>query len=40
MVSPFGRARDTGPTQLMSLQAIAVDHALVDPGVRVSVELV
>lgn len=40
MVSPFGRARDTGPTQLMSLQAIAVDHALVDPGVRVSVEIV
>ena len=40
MVSPFGRARDTGPTQLMSLQAIAVDRDLIDPGVRVSVETV
>lgn len=40
MVSPFGRARDTGPTQLMSLRAIAVDRELVDPGVRVSVETV
>jgi hypothetical protein len=40
MVSPFGRARDTGPTQLMSLEAIAVDRDLIDPGVRVSVETV
>ena len=40
MVSPFGRARDTGPTQLMSLEAIAVDRELVDPQVRVSVETV
>lgn len=40
MVSPFGRSRDTGPTQLMSLQAIPVRHDLVDPGVRVSIETV
>jgi hypothetical protein len=40
MVSPFGRARDTGPTQLMSLEAIGVDRQLVDPGVRVSIETV
>lgn len=40
MVSPFGRARDTGPTQLMSLEAIAVDRTVVDPGVRISVETV
>lgn len=40
MVSPFGRTRDTGPSQLMSLRAIGVDRGLVDPGVRVSVETV
>jgi len=38
MVSPFGRARDTGPTQLMTLDAVAVDRAAVDAGVRVAVE--
>jgi hypothetical protein len=40
MVSPFGRTRDTGPSQLMSLRAIGVERGLVDPGVRVSVETV
>ena len=40
MVTPFGRARDTGPTQLLALEAIAVDRAVVDPGVRVSVDQV
>jgi hypothetical protein len=38
MVSPFGRGRDTGPTQVLSLEAIAVDRASVDAGVRVSIE--
>ena len=38
MVSPFGRGRDTGPTQVLSLDALAVDRGLVDPGVRVAVE--
>jgi len=38
MVTPFGRARDTGPTQLLALEAIAVDRALVDAGVRMSVQ--
>lgn len=38
MISPFGRSRDTGPTQLLSLEALAVDRELVDAGVRVSVE--
>ena len=40
MVSPFGRVRDTGPSQLLSLEAIAVERPLVDPGVRVSIETV
>ena len=40
MISPFGRTRDTGPTQLLSLEALAVDRALVDPNVRVSLEAV
>lgn len=40
MVTPFGRARDTGPTQLLSLEAIGVDRELVDGGVRVSLETV
>jgi hypothetical protein len=40
MISPFGRTRDTGPTQLLALEALAVDRALVDPAVRVSVESV
>jgi hypothetical protein len=38
MVSTFGRGRDSGPTQLLALEARAVDRALVDPGVRVSVQ--
>ena len=38
MISPFGRGRDTGPTQLLSLEAIEVDHGLVDPAVTVSLE--
>ncbi len=38
MVSPFGRGRDTGPTQVLSLDALAVDRGLVDAGVRVAVE--
>ena len=38
MVTPFGRSRDTGPTQLLSLEAIAVDRSLVDDGVRVSID--
>jgi hypothetical protein len=40
MVTPFGRARDTGPTQLLALEAIGVDRDMVDAGVRVSVESV
>jgi hypothetical protein len=40
MVTPFGRARDTGPTQLLALEAIAVDRGLVDAGVRVSAETI
>lgn len=40
MVSPFGRVRDTGPTQLLSLEAIGVERGLVDAGVRVSLETV
>jgi hypothetical protein len=40
MISPFGRSRDTGPTQLLALEALAVDRDLVDAGVRVSVEQV
>jgi hypothetical protein len=40
MVSPFGRSRDTGPTQLMSLEAIGVERGLVDPGVRVAIDTV
>jgi hypothetical protein len=40
MVSSFGRGRDPGPTQLLSLDAIAVDRSLVDAGVRVSIEAV
>ena len=40
MVTPFGRVRDTGPTQLLSLEAIGVDRQLVDPGVRVSIETI
>ena len=34
-ISGFGRARGGKPTQLLSLDAIAVDRDLVDPGVRV-----
>jgi len=34
-ISGFGRARGGKPTQLLSLDAIAVDRELVDPGVRV-----
>jgi hypothetical protein len=40
MVSTFGRIRDTGPTQLLALEAIGVDRSMVDAGVRVSVEQV
>ena len=39
MVSPFGRTRDTGPTQLMALEAVAVERSAVDAGVRVAVEI-
>lgn len=35
MVSTFGRGRDR-PSQLLSLEALAVDRDLVDPGVRVA----
>lgn len=38
MVSPFGRGRDGRPTQLLSLDALAVDRALVDATVRVVVD--
>jgi len=38
MVSPFGRGRGARPTQLLSLEAIAVERALVDPGVQISIE--
>ena len=40
MVTPFGRARDTGPTQLLALEAVAVDRGIVDAGVRVQLETV
>lgn len=39
MVTPFGRTRDTGPTALMSLDAIPVARELVDPGVRVGFDV-
>jgi len=39
MVSPFGRARESGPTQLLSLGAVAVPRELVDDAVRVSIEV-
>ena len=32
MITPFGRGRDTGPTQLLALDALAVDRDLVDAG--------
>ncbi len=38
MVTPFGRARETGPSQLLALEAIAVPRALVDDSVVVAVE--
>ena len=38
MITPFGRGRDTGPTQLLALDALAVDRDLVDARVRVSLE--
>jgi hypothetical protein len=38
MITPFGRGRDTGPTQLLALDALAVDRDRVDAGVRVSLE--
>ena len=38
MITPFGRGRDTGPTQLLALDALAVERDLVDAGVRVSLE--
>ena len=28
MITPFGRGRDTGPTQLLALDALAVDRDL------------
>ena len=40
MVSPFGRGRDGRPTQLLALEQVAVDRALVDPGVQVVLERV
>lgn len=40
MITPFGRGRDPGPTQLLALEAIAVERGLVDEGVRVSFETV
>ncbi len=40
MVTPFGRTRDTGPTQLLALEAVAVDRGIVDAGVRVQLETV
>ncbi len=38
MVSPFGRARESGPTGLLELEAIAVDRGVVDDSVVVQVE--
>ncbi|MFV0316760.1 MAG: acyclic terpene utilization AtuA family protein [Microthrixaceae bacterium] len=38
MVSPFGRARDSGPTGLLGLEAIAVDRELVDSSVVVEID--
>lgn len=40
MVSPFGRARDQGPTRLLSLDALAVPRELVDDAVVVGMETV
>ncbi len=37
MISGFGRARGGKPTQLLGLEAIAVDRALVDAQVRIDV---
>lgn len=39
MVTPFGRARESGPTQLLSLEAVAVPRDLVDASVSVSVQM-
>jgi hypothetical protein len=39
MVSPFGRARDSGPSQLLALDAVAVERAPVDAGVVVALEV-
>ena len=38
MVSPFGRGRDGRPSQLLSLDALAVDRTMVDASVRVVVD--
>jgi hypothetical protein len=38
MVSPFGRARESGPTQLLSLEALEVPRRLADSSVAVSIE--
>lgn len=38
MVSPFGRARESGPSQLLHLDALAVPRDLVDASVRVSID--
>lgn len=38
MVSPFGRARESGPSQLLQLDALAVPRDLVDASVRVSID--
>jgi hypothetical protein len=35
MISGFGRARGGKPTQLLALEAIAVDRDLVDRQVRI-----
>ncbi len=39
MVTPFGRARESGPTQLLSLEAVPVPRELVDSSVVVSIEV-
>ena len=38
MVSPFGRARESGPTGLLDLEAIAVPRELIDASVAVNIE--
>ena len=40
MVSSFGRGRGGRPTQLLDLEAVAVERSLVDAQIRVNVSVV